>query len=318
MALKLYFHPLASFCHKALIALYENGIAFERIIVDLRDEASRAAFRAVWPMAKMPVLRDEARNRTVAESTIIIEFLHTHCPGPTRFLPADVDRALSNLERRDSSVGFEANRHRLHFLRLNGCRCFLRFPEPRFRLFPVFCLCSANGRLTHGKRPINRAIAPNVIRDRMQNRDGLGMLIVAPINLCPRTRESHVFTKRCDGLVNGSVGSNLFVEIFVEHHRLGCEALDGKVPLPPSLGLPRHPLVSLGGFGRVQLATLFLLNPCWIHQKRIVGGHAIKVLKPNVALSLLKPIQSAHDFLQPPDSAHVRHADAKHRAVERS
>ena len=93
MALKLYFHPLASFCHKALIALYENRIPFEPIIVDLLDEASRAAFRAVWPMAKMPVLRDEARNRTVAESTTIIEFLDAHYPGPTRFLPADVDRA---------------------------------------------------------------------------------------------------------------------------------------------------------------------------------------------------------------------------------
>ena len=59
MSLKLYFHPLASFCHKALIALYENRIPFEAIIVDLRDEASSGAFRAVWPMAKMPVLRDE-------------------------------------------------------------------------------------------------------------------------------------------------------------------------------------------------------------------------------------------------------------------
>jgi glutathione S-transferase len=93
MALKLYFHPLASFCHKALIALYENRIAFERIIVDLRDEASRAAFRAIWPMAKMPVLRDEARHRMVAESTVIIEFLDAHYPGLTRFLPADADRA---------------------------------------------------------------------------------------------------------------------------------------------------------------------------------------------------------------------------------
>jgi len=73
--------------------LYENRIPFAPIIVDLGDEASSAAFRAVWPMAKMPVLRDEARNRTVAESTIIIEFLDAHYPGPTRFLPADVDRA---------------------------------------------------------------------------------------------------------------------------------------------------------------------------------------------------------------------------------
>src|SRR5262245_49893169 len=93
MSLKLYFHPLASFCHKALIALYENGISFEPVIVDLGDEASRTAFREVWPMAKMPVLRDEARRCTVAESSIIVEFLDAHYPGSTRFLSADVDLA---------------------------------------------------------------------------------------------------------------------------------------------------------------------------------------------------------------------------------
>jgi glutathione S-transferase len=43
MSLKLYFHPLASFCHKALIPFYENGIAFEPIIVDLADETSSTA-----------------------------------------------------------------------------------------------------------------------------------------------------------------------------------------------------------------------------------------------------------------------------------
>ena len=93
MSLKLYFHPLASFCHKALIALYENCIPFEPIIVDLRDDVSSAAFRAISPMAKMPVLRDEARSRTVAESTIIIEFVDAHYPGRTQFVPTDVDRA---------------------------------------------------------------------------------------------------------------------------------------------------------------------------------------------------------------------------------
>jgi glutathione S-transferase len=93
MALKLYFHPLASFCHKALIVFYENGIPFEPVIVDLADEASRAAFRAVWPMAKMPVLRDDARHRTVAESTIIVEYLDVHYRGTTRVLPDDPDSA---------------------------------------------------------------------------------------------------------------------------------------------------------------------------------------------------------------------------------
>jgi glutathione S-transferase len=93
MPLKLYFHPLASFCHKVLIAFYENDIAFEAVIVDLADETSSAAFRAVWPMAKMPVLRDDRRDRTVAESTIVIEYLDAYYPGATRFLPADPDRA---------------------------------------------------------------------------------------------------------------------------------------------------------------------------------------------------------------------------------
>ena len=93
MSLKLYFHPLASFCHKALIALYENGVPFEPVIVDLADDTSSAAFRAVWPMAKMPVLRDDARDRTVAESTIVVEYLDAFYPGATRFLPADSDGA---------------------------------------------------------------------------------------------------------------------------------------------------------------------------------------------------------------------------------
>jgi glutathione S-transferase len=93
MSLTLYFHPLASFCHKALIAFYENGVPFEPVVVDLFDERSSAAFRAVWPMAKMPVLRDDARDRTVAESTIIVEYLDIYHPGTTRFLPADPDGA---------------------------------------------------------------------------------------------------------------------------------------------------------------------------------------------------------------------------------
>jgi len=93
MSLRIYSHPLASFCHKALIALYENDTPFEPVLVDLADAASRAAFQAVWPMAKMPVLRDEARNRTVAESTIVIEYLDAFYPGATRLLPADPDRA---------------------------------------------------------------------------------------------------------------------------------------------------------------------------------------------------------------------------------
>jgi len=88
MSLTLHFHPLSSFCHKALIALYENGTPFTPNIVNLIDEGERAALRKLWPIGKFPVLRDEARGETVPESTVIIEYLDQHYPGETRFIPA--------------------------------------------------------------------------------------------------------------------------------------------------------------------------------------------------------------------------------------
>jgi glutathione S-transferase len=48
MSLTLYCHPLASFCHKVLIALYEHELPFEHNIVDLGDENAREAFRKVF------------------------------------------------------------------------------------------------------------------------------------------------------------------------------------------------------------------------------------------------------------------------------
>lgn len=93
MTLKLYFHPLASFCWKPLIALYESGTPFEPHIIDLGDPQSTAAFKRVWPIGKFPVLRDEARNRTVPESTTIIEYLDLHYPGGAKLVPDDPDLA---------------------------------------------------------------------------------------------------------------------------------------------------------------------------------------------------------------------------------
>ncbi|MGH9201791.1 MAG: glutathione S-transferase family protein [Vicinamibacterales bacterium] len=93
MSLKLYFHPLSSFCQKVLTALYENDTPFEPHIVDLFDEASAAAFRKIWPIGKFPVLRDEAKDRTVPESSIIIEYLAQHYPGRTQLVPTDAELA---------------------------------------------------------------------------------------------------------------------------------------------------------------------------------------------------------------------------------
>ncbi|HLL26842.1 MAG TPA: glutathione S-transferase family protein [Xanthobacteraceae bacterium] len=93
MSLTLYFHPLSSFCQKVLIALYENGTPFKPEIVNLFDEASSAAFKKMWPIGKFPVLRDEAKDRIIPESSIIIEYLQQHYPGKTRFVPNDAELA---------------------------------------------------------------------------------------------------------------------------------------------------------------------------------------------------------------------------------
>jgi len=94
MSLTLYYHPLASFCHKVLIALYERGIAFEKRFIDLANEDDQAALEAVWPLRKFPVLHDAIRGRDVAETSIIIEYLDQHFDGAPPLIPSDPDEAL--------------------------------------------------------------------------------------------------------------------------------------------------------------------------------------------------------------------------------
>jgi glutathione S-transferase len=93
MSLTLHFHPLSSFCWKALIALYENDTPFTPNSVNLGDADERAALLKLWPIGKFPVLRDDARGQTVPESSIIIEYLDWYYPGRTRFLPAEPELA---------------------------------------------------------------------------------------------------------------------------------------------------------------------------------------------------------------------------------
>ena len=93
MTLKLYYHPLSSFCWKAMIALYENDTPFEPIVIDLGDPASAARLKKIWPIGKFPVLRDVKRDRTIPEASIIIEYLAQHYPGKSRLVPDDPDLA---------------------------------------------------------------------------------------------------------------------------------------------------------------------------------------------------------------------------------
>jgi len=100
MSLKLYFHPLSSFCQKVLIALYENDSPFEPHLVDLGKEPSRSDFLKIWPVGKFPVLRDDAKGRTIPESTIILEHLERQFPfvgvGKVLLAPTPVDTGLQS------------------------------------------------------------------------------------------------------------------------------------------------------------------------------------------------------------------------------
>jgi glutathione S-transferase len=94
MSLTLHIHPLASFCHKVLIGLYENGTPFDVEIVDFSDPGSAASHLERWPVGKIPLLHDSAKGRIVPETSIIIEYLQQHYPGAVRLLPTDAGQLL--------------------------------------------------------------------------------------------------------------------------------------------------------------------------------------------------------------------------------
>jgi glutathione S-transferase len=93
MSLTLYMHPFASFCQKVLIALYENDTPFTPRSIDLGNPAERALLTELWPIGRFPVLRDDKLEKTIPESTIIIEHLARHYPGKIALVPHDADRA---------------------------------------------------------------------------------------------------------------------------------------------------------------------------------------------------------------------------------
>ena len=94
MTLKLYYHPLSSYSWKALIALYENDTPFDGRIIDQDHPEHIEEWAALWPLLQFPVLRDEARDVTVVETSVIIEYLGLHYPGAFVPVPSDAEAAI--------------------------------------------------------------------------------------------------------------------------------------------------------------------------------------------------------------------------------
>jgi glutathione S-transferase len=92
MAMTLYYHPFSSYCWKVLIPLYEAGTPFTAR--SLADPQAAAEWKQRWPIARMPVLVEEASGLILPEASIIIEYLDSHHPGPQPLLPSDTDARL--------------------------------------------------------------------------------------------------------------------------------------------------------------------------------------------------------------------------------
>ena len=92
MSLVLYGHPFSSYTQKVLIALYENGTPFEFRCIGPDTPQHVQRWLQHWPLRKFPVLLDN--ERSIAETSIIIEYLQLAQPGAVRLLPDDPMAAL--------------------------------------------------------------------------------------------------------------------------------------------------------------------------------------------------------------------------------
>jgi glutathione S-transferase len=82
-SMKLYAHPFSSYSQKVLIALYENATAFE--YRSLEEPSANAELASLWSLKRFPVLVD--KDRTILETSTIIEYLQIHHPGRIRLIP---------------------------------------------------------------------------------------------------------------------------------------------------------------------------------------------------------------------------------------
>ena len=81
--LKLISHKLCPYVQRAVIALTEKGVAFERIDIDLDNKPDW--FLAISPLGKTPVL--QVGDKAIFESAVILEYLEETQPNPLH--PAD-------------------------------------------------------------------------------------------------------------------------------------------------------------------------------------------------------------------------------------
>ena len=89
MSLQLFGHPFSSYTQKVLIALWADETPFDYRMIE--DADNMAELKRHSPFGMFPLVVDG--DRAVFESSIIIEYLQQHYPGPNRWIP-DGDEGL--------------------------------------------------------------------------------------------------------------------------------------------------------------------------------------------------------------------------------
>ena len=89
--MKLYYNPLSTYSQKVLLAIYETGIDFEPIVLNLFDDQVRADYRKIYPIGKIPLLVLDD-GHLIPESSIIIEYLSS-ISKDLKLIPEDATEA---------------------------------------------------------------------------------------------------------------------------------------------------------------------------------------------------------------------------------
>ena len=157
--LRLISHKLCPYVQRAVIALTEKGVAFERIDIDLANKPGW--FLAISPLGKTPVLG--VGDTAIFESAVILEYLEETQPKPLH--PAD---ALARAEHR-AWIGMQL------LMRRPEVEGFISIAPPaNLYDFSFLAPCPSSGLIVHGEKD---AVVPpkdvNTLVEKLKTQKGI-------------------------------------------------------------------------------------------------------------------------------------------------
>ncbi len=136
--MELFYFPVSPFSHKVLMALDLKGLACEKFEVLPFEKESHAAYREIYPLGKLPLLR--VGDELYPESSFIVEYLDT-VSTEVLMLPKDEGQARAvRLKDRMVDQYLSANTISLFFqsIRPEGARDVVRMDKWRHEIVSTY------------------------------------------------------------------------------------------------------------------------------------------------------------------------------------